>query len=122
MGTRTGTREVPRGFAAFAVAIYLSGSMAATAQQTMILSYGSDDCDRFSRAPNREKKEYIVWVEGFMTGLNLSATGNKRMTGLFWNQSSRSAWLEDWCGKHPRSAFVQAATALRVSLGGQTLK
>jgi hypothetical protein len=105
-----------------AIAIYLAGTVGAAAEQTMILSCGSNDCDRFLRATAREKQEYLAWAEGFVTGLNIGAIGNQRMTGLFWNQASISAWLNDYCSKNPHSGFVYAAMALRVSLGGRTSK
>jgi hypothetical protein len=115
-----GAIAVLRKVAALAVVIQLAGITGVAAQQTMVLSYGSNDCVRFLRAPAHERREYLVWAEGFITGLNMGATGNRRMTGLFWVQSRSSAWLDNYCSKSPHSGFVYAVMGLRVSLGGKS--
>ena len=100
-----------------ALLVYFCGLASAVASPAMIISYGSNNCERFTRATLPEKRMYLVWTEGFMSGLNTKAVGSERMIGLFWKQSSNSARLDDYCSKNPKQSFLSAVESLRTSMG-----
>jgi len=95
------------------------GITSAVAAPVMIISSGSNNCERFNRAPLREKQTYLVWTEGYISGVNTRSVGDQRMIGLFWKQSANSAWLQDYCSKNPQQSFVSAVELLRATLGGR---
>ena len=84
----------------------------------MVLSYGSNNCERFVRAPRPEKQMYLSWAEGFVSAANMRDGGTGRMAGIFWNRSANMAWLQGYCTQNPKDGFVLAAEALRLALGG----
>jgi len=88
----------------------------------MVLSYGSNNCERFVRAPHPEKLMYLSWTEGFISSANMGDAGASRMAGMFWNQAANTAWLQAYCTLNPKDGFVAAAAALRTSLGGRKPK
>lgn len=108
-----------RALALCASTVCIGGITSAAAAPVMIISYGSNDCERFTRAPLREKQMYLVWSEGFISGLNTRDVGDQRMAGLFWKQSANSAWLQDYCLKSPQQSFLSAVESLRTALGGR---
>src|SRR4051812_35036790 len=97
-----GARMCRRALVLFAFTVYIGGIASAAAAPVMIISYGSNNCERFTRAPLRDKQMYLVWAEGFVSGLNSRDVGDQRMAGLFWKQSANSAWLQDYCSKSPQ--------------------
>jgi len=84
----------------------------------MVLSYGSNNCERFVRASRLEKQMYLSWTEGFVSAANIRDSGTGRMAGIFWNQATNAKWLESYCGQNPKDGFILAAEALRAALGG----
>ena len=108
-----------RSLAKPAAILLFCGMPAAVADPSMVLSYGSNNCERFSRAPDREKQQYLVWAEGFISALNTKAAGDARMAGMFWNRARNTVWLEAYCKNRPLQGFVFAAEALRTSIGGR---
>jgi hypothetical protein len=108
-----------RPLALSAIALCSSVAAAAALEPAMILSYGSNDCARFLRAPRLEKQMYLSWTEGFISAANLRDAGANRMAGMFWNQAVNTAWLQTYCTRNPASGFVLAADALRVARGGR---
>ena len=108
-----------RSLAKPAAILLFCGMPAAVAAPSMVLSYGSNNCERFSRAPDREKQQYLIWAEGYISALNTKAAGDGRMAGMFWNRARNTVWLETYCKSHPLQAFVFATEALRTSIGGR---
>jgi hypothetical protein len=90
----------------------------AVAEPVMVLSYGSNDCARFVRAPRQEKQMYLAWTEGFISGANTRDSGASRMAGMFWHQAANTVWLQNYCTENPLNGFILAAEALRTALGG----
>ena len=88
----------------------------------MVLSYGSNNCERFVRAPRQEKLMYLSWTEGFVSAANMRDAGPSRMAGIFWNQAANATWLQTYCTQNPKEGFIVAAEALRMALGGHKAK
>ena len=84
----------------------------------MVVSYGSNNCERFSRATNQEKQMYLVWAEGFISAANTRDVGTARMAGIFWHRTANMIWLQAYCTQYPKAGFILAAEMLRTSLGG----
>jgi hypothetical protein len=108
-----------RSLAACVIAICLSATAAMALEPAMILSYGSNDCARFLRAPRLEKQMYLSWTEGFISAANLRDAGTSRMAGIFWNQAANTAWLQTYCTQNPQSGFILVADALRMARGAR---
>lgn len=106
-----------------ALAIFLCVAVPkmAAADPVMVLSYGSNDCARFVRAPRQEKQMYLAWTEGFISGANTRDAGASRMAGMFWHQAANTVWLQNYCSQNPLHGFILAAEALRTALGGRKL-
>jgi hypothetical protein len=64
-----------RRIAASAISICLSGSAGVASPLVMVVSYGSNNCERFSRADYQEKRIYLAWTEGFISGANTRDVG-----------------------------------------------
>ena len=88
----------------------------------MVLSYGSNNCERFVRAHGAEKRMYLSWTEGFVSAANMGDSGTGRMAGIFWNQAANAKWLQGYCDRNPKDGFILAAEALRAALGGHKSK
>ena len=108
-----------RGMMISAIAICFPAAGAAALEPVMVLSYGSNNCERFVRAPRQEKQMYLSWTEGFVSAANIRDAGTGRMAGIFWNQSANTNWLQSYCTLNPKDGFVLAAEALRAALGGR---
>ena len=111
-----------RCMAILALAFFSSLSGAAALERVMVLSYGSNNCERFVRAPRLEKQMYLSWTEGFVSAANMSDAGPSRMAGIFWNRAAKTNWLQSYCTQNPKEGFILAAEALRVALGGHKSK
>ena len=111
-----------RGMTICVIALCSSITQGAAAEPAMVLSYGSNNCERFVRAPRLEKQVYLSWTEGFISAANMRDAGNGRMAGIFWNQSANTRWLQSYCSQNPKDGFVLAAEALRAALGGRKSK
>ena|SRR5450631_4875521 len=105
-----------------AIAFCSTVAGAAALEPVMVLSYGSNNCERFVRAPRLEKQMYLSWTEGFVSAANMRDAGTGRMAGIFWNQSANSNWLQSYCTQNPKDGFILAAEALRAALGGHKSK
>src|SRR5471032_2561472 len=105
-----------------AIAICFSVTGAAALAPVMVLSYGSNNCERFTRASRPEKLMYLSWTEGFVSAANMADAGASRMAGMFWNQAANTAWLQTYCTRNPKEGFITAAEALRMALGGHKSK
>ena len=95
---------------------------AAALEPLMVLSYGSDNCERYVRATRLEKEMYLSWTEGFVSAANMRDSGTGRMAGIFWARAANTKWLQSYCSQNPQDGFILAAEALRVSLGGHKSK
>jgi hypothetical protein len=102
-----------------AIAICTCVAGAAALEPVMVLSYGSNNCERFVRAPRQEKQMYLSWTEGFVSAGNTRDAGTGRMAGIFWNRAANAKWLQSYCTQNPKDGFILAAEALRVALGGR---
>ena len=107
-----------RWIAASAISTLLAGSAAAASAPVMVVSYGSNNCERFSRATYQEKTIYLAWTEGFISGANTRDVCAGRMAGIFWHQADNIVWLQAYCVQNPQAAFMLAAEAFRTALGG----
>jgi hypothetical protein len=55
-----------------------------------------------------ESTEYTQWIEGYITGLNLSGDeAHQVMTD--W--PGIDLWLTHWCDAHPAASLVEAVSA-----------
>ena len=111
-----------RRMAISAIAICFSLAGAAALEPVMVLSYGSNNCERFVRANRQEKLMYLSWTEGFVSAANMRDAGASRMAGIFWNQAANTIWLQAYCSENPKEGFIAAAEALRMALGGHKSK
>jgi hypothetical protein len=105
-----------------AIALCSAAPGAAALEPVMVLSYGSNNCERFVRASAAEKQMYLSWTEGFVSAANIRDLGTGRMAGIFWNQSANANWLQGYCTQNPKDGFILAAEALRAALGGHKSK
>ena len=111
-----------RSVALSAITICLSVTGAVALEPVMIVSYGSNNCERFVRATRPERQMYLSWTEGFVSAANTRDAGTGRMAGMFWNQAANASWLQDYCTQNPKDGFILAAEALRTALGGHKSK
>jgi hypothetical protein len=63
--------------------------------------------------------EYVDFVDGYLTGANLTDVPARRSVGEHTDHMGRMAWLENYCRANPLSAFIDAVTALRAYLIAQ---
>lgn len=105
-----------------AIALCSTVAGVAALEPVMVLSYGSNNCERYIRAPHLEKQMYLSWTEGFVSAANIRDAGTARMAGIFWNQSANANWLQSYCTQNPKDGFILAAEALRIALGGHKSK
>lgn len=131
MPGKTASAELQRGFegryplifrcmAISAIAFLSSLPGAAALERVMVLSYGSNNCERFVRAPRQEKQMYLSWTECFVSAANMADAGSGRMAWIFWDRAAKANWLQSYCSRNPKDGFLQAAEALRAALGGHT--
>jgi hypothetical protein len=111
-----------RPMAMSAIAICLCVTAAVALEPVMIVSYGSNNCERFVRASRPEKQMYLSWTEGYVSAANTRDAGTGRMAGIFWNQAANAIWLQSYCTQNPQDGFLLAAEALRTALGGHKSK
>jgi hypothetical protein len=104
---------------ALVISLCLSVPGAAALEPAMVLSYGSNNCERFTRAPHQEKQMYLAWTEGFISAANTRGAGASRMVGIFWNRAANESWLQNYCALHPLDGFIAAAEALRAARGAR---
>ena len=104
------------------IAIGLSLTGATALEPVMIVSLGSNNCERFVRATHAERQMYLSWTEGFVSAANTRDAGTGRMAGMFWNQATNASWLQSYCTRNPKDGFILAAEALRTALGGHMAK
>ena len=76
-----------RALALCASTVYIGGITSVAAAPVMIISYGSNNCESFTRAPLREKQMYLVWSEGYLMAQAgecplLAQSGHSRPQGM----------------------------------------
>lgn len=87
-------------------------------QPLAVLSWGADSCGRYVQASDNEKKMYVAWTLGFISGANSWDIGKGRMAGQGWDQAGVTVWLTNYCTKDPLTGFLNAAMGLREAFGG----
>ena len=88
------------------------------------MGLGATSCGKFAELyrmdATRADEEFIDWVQGFMSGLNMALLLDKP-PGLTKNLAAKSVkdhqqWMRTYCDQHPLSSVEQGALQLFFSL------
>lgn len=105
-------------------AVLIGFSITAHAEEPQGQGYGPGmkSCTQFANDykanPGIAENLYLAWGEGFMSGLNLSATAanmpSRRLASI--NVESAKIQIRSYCDSHPLSQYVGAILAIYSAL------
>ena len=104
------------------VLLFNSNAFAQPSTAMIVLSHGNSSCGEFVQATKNEKQNYLYWVLGYISGANIADKGLGRMAGKTFNEGAATVWLTNYCSENALAPFVQAASKLRIALGGNIIK
>src|SRR5579862_8851356 len=113
-------------FGAMAFPLLLGATMQVSAQvnaSKIIFGEGLDSCSAWTQA--RQEKSIkqglsAQWVAGYVSGMNTESRGPDALSGTDF--LGVMAWIDNYCGAHPRDGIGTAARALMTELRSRGLK
>lgn len=102
------------------VAISLSAAPAAEeSQQATIFGLGNNSCGKWTSAKLEggwPRIAHHAWLSGFLSGINVQRRNSYSDLTDGRDMDGMSAWVDNYCAKHPLDTVAQAGDALIVEL------
>src|SRR6201993_4136912 len=113
-------------FGAMVLLLLLGTTLQALAQEDVskiIFGEGLGSCGTWTQA--RQEKSIkqglsAQWVAGYVSGMNTESRGPDALSGTDF--LGVMAWIDNYCGAHPRDGIGTAARALMTELRSRGLK
>ena len=85
-----------------------------SATDKMLLGPGAASCGRWLEAPQHSRIIMQAWVQGYVSGINLTESGNDFLVGT--DARAIVAWLDSYCRQHPLENLATASQSLTYEL------